>query len=132
MGNKHSSAAQLHDDARLAASRFDEEELIVLQRTWADLAERSDPQKGINKETFLQYMPLNGLLGDRLFDTFNTSGNGFISMDEFVTGLAQMGRGSMDAKIRFVEAQTPPSRIHLYAFPLLIEFIHPRPFSTLS
>jgi hypothetical protein len=115
MGNKHSSAAQLHDDARLAASRFDEEELIVLQRTWADLAERSDPQKGINKETFLQYMPLNGLLGDRLFDTFNTSGNGFISMDEFVTGLAQMGRGSMDAKIRYVASKSR-HLAHLHGF----------------
>ena len=102
MGNKNANAAQLHNEARLAASKFDADELLVLQRTWVDLAERSDPQKGVNKETFLQYMPLNGLLGDRLFDVFDTSGDGYIDFDEFVTGLAQMGRGNMDMKIRYV------------------------------
>jgi len=114
MGNKAANAAQLHDDARLAASRFDAEELVVLQRTWVDLAERSsEPQKGVNKETFLQYMPLNGLLGDRLFDVFDTSGDGFIDFDEFVIGLSHMGRGNMDMKIRYA---LPPS--FLFGWPV--------------
>ena len=102
MGNKAATAAQLHDEAKLAASRFDADELVLLQRTWLDLAERSnEPQKGVNKETFLQYMPLNGLLGDRLFNVFDRNSDGYIDFDEFVTGLSEMGRGNIDTKIRY-------------------------------
>lgn len=32
--------------------------------------------KGIDKETFMQYFPLNGLLGDRLFSQFDVKQNG--------------------------------------------------------
>ena len=103
MGNKASGTAHLHGDAKHAASRFDADELTILERTWIDLAERSpDPHKGVNKETFLQYMPLNGLLGDRLFEVFDTSGDGYIDFDEFIIGLSHMGRGNMDTKVRWV------------------------------
>jgi len=120
MGNKGASAAQLHDEARLAASRFDEDELELLRRTWLDLAERStDPQKGVTKETFLQYMPLHGLLGERLFNVFDHNSDGFIDFDEFVTGLSEMGRGNMDQKIRSV----PVEFIHATSFPKLYVFL---------
>ena len=36
----------------------------VLKATWQDLADRNNG-KGIDKETFLQYFPLNGLLGGK-------------------------------------------------------------------
>ena len=52
----------LHDCARLAASKFTDEELELLKKTWQDLADRSTG-KGVDKETFLQYLPLSGLLG---------------------------------------------------------------------
>lgn len=100
MGNKH-SAGELHNEAKLAASKFEDDELHILKKTWEDLAERNDG-KGIDKEIFLQYFPLTGLLGDRLFAQFDVKGNGLIDLDEFVTGLAVCSRGSVDDKIHFI------------------------------
>ena len=42
----------------------DVDEIHVLQKTWQDLADRSQG-KGIDKDTFLQYFPLTGLLGGK-------------------------------------------------------------------
>ena len=54
MGNKHGVHGALHEDGKIAAAKFDPDELEVLKRTWVDLAERSNSERGINKETFLQ------------------------------------------------------------------------------
>ena len=116
-----SNPGQLHAGAKLAASKckhinihkyliifllssmfaVDNDELSVLKATWQDLADRSGG-KGIDKETFLQYFPLNGLLGDRLFAQFDVKGSNYIDFDEFVTGLATVCRGSLDEKIHFI------------------------------
>ena len=93
----------------------DLDEIHTLRAIWQDLSDRSGG-KGIDKETFLQYFPLNGLLGgqnykpsyvtytilccltiyymyvDRLFAQFDIKGNGFIDFDEFVTNLAMICR----------------------------------------
>ena len=61
-----SNPGELHSEALVAAQRFDADELYLLQKTWNDLADRTNG-KGIDKETFLQFFPLNGLLGERLF-----------------------------------------------------------------
>lgn len=92
---------ELHDVARLAASKFDHEEIALLQMTWQDLADRSSG-KGIDKDTFLQYFPLNGLLGERLFVQFDNKKTGYIDFDEFIIGLSTVCRGSKDDKIHFV------------------------------
>lgn len=81
----------LHHEAKLAKQKFDEDELVVLRKTWRDLADRSGG-KGIDKDTFLQYFPLNGLLGERLFAQFDARKSGFIDFDEFITGLATVCR----------------------------------------
>jgi len=62
MGNKNNRPEVLHDCARLAASKFSTDEVMLLQKTWKDLADRSNG-KGIDKDTFMQYMGLSGLLG---------------------------------------------------------------------
>lgn len=85
----------------MAALKFDTDEIHVLRKTWQDLADRSSG-KGIDKETFLQYFPLNGLLGERLFAQFDKRGVGEIDFEEFITGLAQVCRGSIDDKIHFL------------------------------
>jgi hypothetical protein len=48
--------------------------------------------RGVDKETFLQYFPLNGLLGERLFAQFDTKKSGYIDFDGFITGLAKVCR----------------------------------------
>lgn len=79
--------ANLTPEARIAAQKFDDDEIHVLRKTWQDLADRSNG-KGIDKETFLQYFPLHGLLGDRLFAQFDIKKKGYIDFEEFITGLS--------------------------------------------
>lgn len=100
-GSKTNQAGQLHPIAKLAASKFDNEEIRLLQLTWLDLADRSNG-KGIDKDTFLQYFPLNGLLGERLFVQFDTKKTGFIDFDDFIIGLSRVCRGTQDDKIHFI------------------------------
>ncbi|KAJ1441172.1 hypothetical protein B484DRAFT_322595 [Ochromonadaceae sp. CCMP2298] len=87
-----------HKEAIIASQKFDTDEIHVLKKTWQDLADRSD-SKGIDKETFLQYFPLNGLLGERLYAQFDTSSTGSIDFDDFILGLATVCRGTMDEKV---------------------------------
>eukprot|EP01031_Cornospumella_fuschlensis_P025507 gene25507-30794_t len=99
-GSHH--GANFHSqEAKLAAQKFDNDEICILQKTWQDLADRSQG-RGIDKDTFLQYFPLNGLLGERLFAQFDKKNHGFISFEEFITGLGQVCRGSADEKIHFI------------------------------
>jgi Ca2+-binding EF-hand superfamily protein len=92
---------KLDGKTKLAANRFDTDEVHVLHKTWQDLADRSSG-KGIDKDTFLQYFPLNGLLGERLFAQFDTKGTGFIDFEEFIVGLAIVCRGNSDEKVHFI------------------------------
>ncbi len=100
-GGSHAQAEIVHHEAKLAAQKFDDDEIHVLKKTWQDLADRSNG-KGIDKDTFLQYFPLNGLLGERLFAQFDKRRSGFIDFEEFITGLATVCRGTADDKIHFV------------------------------
>lgn len=83
-------------EAKLALQKFDADELRVLKKTWRDLADRSNG-KGIDKETFLQYFPLPGLLGERLFAQFDVHRRGYIDFDEFITGLATVCRSAVSS-----------------------------------
>mmetsp|Transcript_24409 Transcript_24409/g.35872 ORF Transcript_24409/g.35872 Transcript_24409/m.35872 type:complete len:819 (+) Transcript_24409:77-2533(+) len=100
MGNLN-SPDHIHTEARLAANKFSKDELHILRATWTDLAERNHG-KGIDKETFKQYFPLDGLLGDRFFAQFNIKGSELIDLDEFLTGLSICSRGTVDEKIHFI------------------------------
>ena len=92
MGSGHASnSGTMHGEAKLAAQKFDQDEIHVLRKTWQDLADRSSG-KGVDKDTFLQYFPLNGLLGERLFAQFDTKKTGSIDFDEFILGLATVCR----------------------------------------
>jgi Ca2+-binding EF-hand superfamily protein len=86
-----SQTSHLHHEAKLARQKFDDDEIHVLKKTWQDLADRTGG-KGIDKETFLQYFPLNGLLGDRLFAQFDAKKTGLVDFEEFITGLATVCR----------------------------------------
>ena len=101
MGNKHSGAGKLHEGApKRAAQKFTKEEMWVLHKTWEDMAERNDG-RGIDKETFLQYFPLNGLLGERMFVSFDKKKTGFIDLDDFVVALSDLARVTWNRKRNF-------------------------------
>lgn len=68
-----------------------------------DLAEQSDRRgKTIDKETFLKYFPLPGVLGERLYDLFDADGSGAIDFHEFFMGLAIIYNGTVEERQRFL------------------------------
>eukprot|EP00485_Elphidium_margaritaceum_P004278 CAMPEP_0202696214 /NCGR_PEP_ID=MMETSP1385-20130828/9518_1 /ASSEMBLY_ACC=CAM_ASM_000861 /TAXON_ID=933848 /ORGANISM="Elphidium margaritaceum" /LENGTH=913 /DNA_ID=CAMNT_0049352331 /DNA_START=76 /DNA_END=2817 /DNA_ORIENTATION=- len=96
---KMSNASFAHINAsKDGYARYNEKELTLLDRMFQDLAKRS-PDKTMSKETFLEYFSLPGILGERLFDVFDTKKNGVIDFEEFVNGLARYNRGSLEEKI---------------------------------
>jgi Ca2+-binding EF-hand superfamily protein len=82
-------------------SRFDRKDIEIIFLTWRELADRSNG-KGIDQEVFLQYFPLHGLLGERLFVQFDSKKRGYIDFDDFITGLSRVCRGTDDDKIHFI------------------------------
>lgn len=80
----------------------DHEEVLVLQRTFQDLAERSQGRKTIDKLTFTKVFQMPGILGDRLFAAFDRKNIGAIDYDEFVSGLGLIVRGSLEEKVAHV------------------------------
>jgi Ca2+-binding EF-hand superfamily protein len=83
-------------------SAVDAHEVAVLKQTFADLSQRAGPVNCIDRATFLKVFPLPGLLGERLFDVFDTSKRGVIDFDGFICGLAVCCRGSYEEKVRFL------------------------------
>jgi len=87
---------------RKASERFDQCELRLIQETFKDLSHLSRDSKYIDKETFLQYFPLPGLLGERLFAVFDRKNVGRVDYEDFICGLAVTCRGSCEEKIKFI------------------------------
>ncbi|CBZ54052.1 hypothetical protein NCLIV_044860 [Neospora caninum Liverpool] len=73
--------------------KFDSDEVEVLKKVYKALSARS-PGPGIDKETFLQYFPLPGLWGERLFQKFDFKGSGSVDYEEFLIGIAVCCRGT--------------------------------------
>lgn len=61
---------QEKDFLKAYLKKFDADEVEVLRKVYKELSSRS-PGSGIDKETFLQYFPLPGLWGERLFQRFD-------------------------------------------------------------
>lgn len=80
---------------------FNNDELYILRKIWQDLSERTK-EIGINKETFLKYIPMSGLLGDRLFSQFDKNGTGFISYESFIQGLSILCFGKVCEQVKFL------------------------------
>ncbi|CAM9376386.1 unnamed protein product [Chrysoparadoxa australica] len=102
MGVTHSAGFDLATEARRAAERFDACEIKLIKATFKDLCQLSGESTRIDKETFLQYFPLPGLLGERLFAVFDKKIIGEIDYEEFVSGLAITCRGSWEEKVEFI------------------------------
>lgn len=80
---------------------FNSDELHILKKIWEDLSERSD-HMGINKQTFLEYIPVCGILGDRLFSKFDKELNGYISLHNFIEGLTILCLGTITEQSKFL------------------------------
>lgn len=83
---------------------FNGDELHILKKIWEDLSERSEDSDhiGIDKETFLKYIPICGLLGERMFVKFDKKKNGSVDFNDFLTGLSILCLGTIVEQIKFL------------------------------
>eukprot|EP00918_Siedleckia_nematoides_P011997 GHVU01026354.1.p1 GENE.GHVU01026354.1~~GHVU01026354.1.p1 ORF type:complete len:183 (-),score=37.01 GHVU01026354.1:151-699(-) len=89
------------EEMRKYLKKFDFDEVAVLKQVYTSLRERSD-EAGIDKQTFLQFFPLPGLWGERLFQKFDFKSNGVVDYEEFLIGIAVCCRGTKTDKIRVI------------------------------
>ncbi|PHJ18140.1 camk protein kinase [Cystoisospora suis] len=93
-GNSLAFSTQLSKEClKQYLKKFDSDEVEVLKKVYKALSARS-PGPGIDKETFLQYFPLPGLWGERLFQKFDYKGAGSVDYEEFLIGIAVCCRGT--------------------------------------
>eukprot|EP00742_Colponemidia_sp_Colp-10_P002797 GILJ01002991.1.p1 GENE.GILJ01002991.1~~GILJ01002991.1.p1 ORF type:complete len:769 (+),score=114.17 GILJ01002991.1:198-2504(+) len=86
-----------------ALKKFSGSTIQVLRATFKDLSQRSGSgNQSLNKETFLKYFPLPGMLGERLYAVFDKDKNGSIDFQEFITGLALIYHGTLEEKQKFL------------------------------
>ncbi|CAH3029489.1 unnamed protein product [Porites evermanni] len=79
-------------------NRFSESEVQNMVNVYHKLAALSPRDKYIDRNTFLHYFPLDGVLAGRLFAAFDKDKNGHIDCDEFLGGLALCLRGSTEER----------------------------------
>ena len=102
-----------------AKNKFSNSEFVFMTKTFEHLAKRSGVIKApsgrryssvktilrhgefIDKDAFLQWFPLPGVLGDRLFAVFDDDHDGVISMEEFFKGMVVCLKGSHSEKYEF-------------------------------
>lgn len=56
----------------------------------------------LDRTTFLQYFPLPGILGERLFEVFDLNASGSIDFGEFASGVATIYHGTVEEKRKFL------------------------------
>eukprot|EP00126_Sphaerothecum_destruens_P015491 Sdes_comp9498_c0_seq1m967 len=105
-----------------AKAKFSAQEMVFMTKTFEHLAQRSGllklspssrkrhnistsrlvPGQFVDKDAFLQWLPLPGILGERLFWIFDSENDGVITADEFLAGMAVCMKGSHTEKYRFL------------------------------
>ncbi|CAG9325492.1 unnamed protein product [Blepharisma stoltei] len=83
-------------------SKFSKEEISLLRELYIDLSRRTDSHQNIDKETFIQFFPLPGMLSERLFKLFDTTGSGVISFEDFMIGIARFSKGTDEEKLQMI------------------------------
>lgn len=101
------SVEQRHHSAQSGSSssvpKLRQKWVSVLKEMFKELAEQSDNKgRTLDKETFLKYFPLPGVLGERLFDLFDADGSQTIDFQEFFMGLALIYNGTAEERKRFL------------------------------
>ena len=74
-----------------------------LKQVWKDLSSRSKGEKeGIDKITFQKYYELPGLISERLFSVFDSSGNGYLSLNDFIFNMLTLFSSNFEKLIEFI------------------------------
>eukprot|EP01066_Platyproteum_vivax_P003168 Platyproteum_vivax@DN14058_c0_g1_i1.p1 len=73
--------------------------IAVLKQLFKELAVHSNSaDQTVDKDTFLKYFPMPGVLGERLFAVFDRDSSNTIDFQEFFTGMALIYNGTLDEK----------------------------------
>jgi Ca2+-binding EF-hand superfamily protein len=107
MGNKGSinakkTISKIKEESRIIIEKhLREDEREVLVRIFCNLAERSEDNT-IDKDTFLIFFKLPGILGERLWQKFDKYNTEVIDLEEFLLGLALGCKGSDNELAKFI------------------------------
>ncbi len=83
--------------------KFTSGELYVIEKIWTDLTEKSNKKNiGISQEIFEVYTNISGLLGSRLFESFDSNANGHINLKDFIEGLEIICLGTPEKHATFL------------------------------
>jgi len=116
MGNRPSSSpgtpmqqsaptgeASLKRQYKRALNRVPRDKVTRIRHIFDELARQSSTSDDkIDKESFLRYFPLPGMMGERLFSVFDKDGDGTLDFQEFLTGLSAIYHGTVEEKKKFL------------------------------
>ena len=88
-------------------NKFTDGEIDVVKKIWKELADKSKHNEnnisnGIDKDIFNTFTNIDGLMGSRLFETFDTKSNIFIDLEDFITGLEILCFGTSKVQTEFL------------------------------
>ena len=74
-----------------------------LKQVWKDLSGRTKEEKdGIDKITFQKYYELPGLISERLFSVFDSSGRGYLSLNDFTNNMLILFSSNFEKLLQFI------------------------------
>lgn len=88
-------------------NKFTDGEIDVVKKIWKELVDKSkhienSVSKGIDEDIFNTFTNIDGLMGSRLFETFDTKSNGYIDLEDFITGLETLCFGTSKVQTEFL------------------------------
>ena len=86
-----------------ALARVPRDKQTRIRQIFDELARQSSTTDDtIDKESFLRYFPLPGMMGERLFSVFDKDNDNTIDYQEFLTGLSAIYHGTVEEKKKFL------------------------------
>jgi len=92
---------------QLIPNKFTDGEIDVVKKIWRDLSDKSKQNEigisnGIDEDIFNTFTNIDGLIGLRLFKTFDSKSNGYIDLEDFITGLEILCFNSIEEQTNFL------------------------------
>lgn len=91
----------------LIPNKFTDGEIDVIKKIWRDLSDKSKQNEngiseGIDEDIFNTFTNIDGLMGLRLFETFDTKSYGYIDLEDFISGLEILCFDSIEKQTKFL------------------------------
>lgn len=92
------------EEYKQACTTLSNEELLLIKQQFAHLSSRSSPDHPdtVDKDTFLKFIPLPGMLGERLFTVCDRDHDNAIDFEDFVCSMAVLAHGSKEDRYKLM------------------------------